>query len=89
MNRRRWLRSALAAATFASPVAGRVMAGAATTIPGGQALRRIAFGSCIDPARDQPMWDPVLALRPDLFLFGGDNVYASTQPWSQIGRAHV
>ena len=47
------------------------------------ALRRIAFGSCIDQNRPQPIWGPILAQRPDLFLFGGDNVYASTPPWSR------
>lgn len=85
MNRRRWLRSALAAAAVASPP-GAVLAAPgvapAGPVPAPQVLRRVAFGSCIDPARDQPMWEPILALRPDLFIFGGDNVYASTQPWS-------
>lgn len=46
------------------------------------ALRRIAFGSCTDQARPQPIWDAVLADKPDLVIFGGDNVYASEQPWS-------
>lgn len=46
------------------------------------ALQRIAFGSCCDQNQPQPIWDPVLAGRPELFLFGGDNVYASAQPWS-------
>ena len=51
-------------------------------LPGG-VLQRIAFGSCIDQNRPQPIWQPILAARPDLFIFGGDNVYASTQPWSR------
>lgn len=46
------------------------------------ALRRIALASCADQTRPQPLWDTVLARRPDLMLFGGDNVYASRQPWS-------
>ena len=45
------------------------------------ALRKIAFGSCINQELPQPIWDAILADRPDLFIFGGDNVYASTQPW--------
>lgn len=44
-------------------------------------LQRIAFGSCIDQNKPQPIWGPILAAQPDLFIFGGDNVYASTQPW--------
>jgi alkaline phosphatase D len=39
-------------------------------------LTRVAFGSCADQAQPQPIWDAVLAYRPDLFLFLGDNVYA-------------
>ena len=45
-------------------------------------LRRIAFGSCIDQSKPQPIWDTVLADRPQLFIFAGDNVYSSGQPWS-------
>ncbi|OYU89441.1 MAG: phosphodiesterase, partial [Burkholderiales bacterium PBB5] len=52
-------------------------------VPAGQALQRIAFGSCINQAlQPQPIWDAVLAAQPQLFVFGGDNVYASTPPWS-------
>lgn len=39
-------------------------------------LTRIAFGSCISQQLDQPIWDSVNALRPELFLFLGDNIYA-------------
>ncbi len=38
-------------------------------------LSRIAFGSCADQAQPQPIWDAILAYRPDLFIFAGDNVY--------------
>ncbi len=55
------------------------------------ALQRIAFGSCIDQTRPQPIWDTVLATRPELFIFGGDNVYASEQPWSaaKLSKAYA
>lgn len=36
---------------------------------------RIAFGSCADQDRPQPIWDAILAYRPELFIFAGDNVY--------------
>lgn len=36
----------------------------------------IAFGSCAREERPQPVWDAVLAQKPDLFLFIGDNMYA-------------
>lgn len=44
-------------------------------------LARIAFGSCIDQTKSQPIWSAINASKPDLFIFGGDNVYASEQPW--------
>jgi alkaline phosphatase D len=43
---------------------------------------RIAFGSCIDQNKPQPIWGTILAAKPDLFIFGGDNVYASDPPFS-------
>lgn len=45
-------------------------------------LGRVALVSCADQTKPQPLWDAVAADRPDLVLFGGDNVYASRQPWS-------
>lgn len=44
-------------------------------------LTRVSFGSCADETRPQPAWAAILAERPGLHLFGGDNVYASAQPW--------
>ena len=38
-------------------------------------LTRIAFGSCADQDKPQPIWDAILAYRPELFIFAGDNVY--------------
>jgi alkaline phosphatase D len=39
-------------------------------------LTRIAFGSCADEEKPQPIWEKIAAENPDLFLFIGDNVYA-------------
>jgi alkaline phosphatase D len=47
-----------------------------------QPMHRVDFGSCTDQTRPQPIWDTVIADRPDLFIFGGDNVYANEQPFS-------
>jgi alkaline phosphatase D len=38
-------------------------------------LTRIAFGSCADEEKPQPIWDAILRYRPELFIFAGDNVY--------------
>ena len=50
-------------------------------------LSRIAFGSCAEQRRPQPIWDAILAYHPDLFLFCGDNVYGDfTTPDAAILR---
>ncbi len=41
-------------------------------------LSRIAFGSCADQKQPQPIWDAILAYRPELFIFAGDNVYGDS-----------
>src|SRR2546426_6802750 len=41
-------------------------------------LTRIAFGSCAHQDRPQPIWGPIVAARPELFLFVGDTIYADT-----------
>lgn len=43
---------------------------------------RLSVGSCANQKIVQPIWQTILADRPDLHIFGGDNVYASDQPWS-------
>lgn len=40
---------------------------------------RIAFGSCADQAKPQPIWEAILAYRPEHFIFAGDNVYGDFQ----------
>jgi alkaline phosphatase D len=59
---------------IATSIAGVALAPAARAQP--RPLTRIGFGSCADQTRPQPVWDAVLAYKPDLFLFLGDNVYA-------------
>jgi alkaline phosphatase D len=49
-------------------------------------VRRIAFGSCIDQEKRQPVWDAVVRFRPDLFIFVGD-VYYPREPNSMEQRA--
>jgi alkaline phosphatase D len=80
-----------AAATLAAGLVGCAGASSSTgkfarapglPLPSGP-VHKIAFGSCIDQNRPQPIWNAILADAPDLFIFGGDNVYASTPPWSR------
>ena len=81
LNRRTLLGSSLLAS---AAVAGCISAPAPATrqVTAPSAKLRIALGSCIDQNRPQPIWDTILAAKPDMFLFGGDNVYASDQPFS-------
>jgi len=66
MLKRRTLTQLLAAASLV-PAVGQAQ--------GRYPLTRIAFGSCAEQRRPQPIWDAVLAYHPDLFIFAGDNVY--------------
>jgi len=38
----------------------------------------IAFGSCNRQDEAQPLWQPIIQQNPNLFLWGGDNIYADT-----------
>lgn len=66
MFKRRTITRLLAAASLTPALA---------TAQGRPPLSRIAFGSCANQTMAQPIWDPILAYRPDLFIFTGDNVY--------------
>jgi len=48
-------------------------------LPANQPLARIAFGSCEKEGRAQPIWESVVAAKPDVFIFAGDNIYADTR----------
>lgn len=42
-------------------------------------LTTIAFGSCSDQKRPQPLWDDILAQKPDLWIWLGDNIYGDSE----------
>jgi alkaline phosphatase D len=44
----------------------------------GPELDYITFGSCLSQDKPQPILDTIVADRPDLFIFLGDNIYADT-----------
>lgn len=44
-----------------------------------QPLQRIAFGSCAKQDQPQPIWNAIVELKPELFIFLGDNIYGDTQ----------
>lgn len=42
-------------------------------------VSRIAFGACARQDKPQPIWEAVVATRPQLFLFLGDNIYGDSE----------
>jgi len=38
----------------------------------------MVFASCSHQDMEQPLWKPIIATHPDVFVWGGDNVYADT-----------
>lgn len=44
----------------------------------------IAFGSCNKHDEVNPLWDDVLAANPNLWIWGGDNIYADTDNMQQL-----
>ncbi len=54
-----------------------------------QVLTRIAFGSCLDQERPQPIWDAVEAYQPQLLLLVGDNVYANAEDEATLREAYA
>ena len=47
-------------------------------------LTRIALGSCAHQDKDHPIWKPIVAAKPELFIFMGDNVYADTENMDEM-----
>jgi len=48
----------------------------------------IAFGSCNRQYEDQPLWEPILKNQPDVFLWGGDNIYSDTDNAEEMNKAY-
>ncbi len=61
--------------TITQLMAALSLAPASAVAQGRAPLSRIAIGSCAKQTLPQPIWDAVLAWRPELFVFMGDNVY--------------
>jgi alkaline phosphatase D len=51
-------------------------------------LSRIAFGSCANEHRPQPVWQAINELKPQLFIFTGDNVYADTADPAKLQESY-
>jgi alkaline phosphatase D len=51
-------------------------------------LNRLAFASCNKHLRAQPIWKQIANEIPDLFIWGGDNVYADGKGVTEILNAY-
>lgn len=66
---------------YHSPIAAR---GIDFSVP----LSNIAFGSCANQDLPAPLWRTIATTKPDLFLFMGDNVYASQTSQQPIAEQY-
>ena len=57
---------------------GPVNAEVAQAVAPSQAISRVLFGSCIKQDKPIPIFSAILAQRPELMVFLGDNIYADT-----------
>jgi alkaline phosphatase D len=48
----------------------------------------IAFGSCNNQRMENQSWPSILSNDPDLFIWGGDNVYSNTEDMDQMREAY-
>ena len=53
-----------------------------------QAVFRVAFGSCNRQELNNPFWDDVLRLNPQVWIWGGDNIYADTSDMEVLGAMY-
>ncbi|MEZ0540277.1 alkaline phosphatase D family protein [Fibrella arboris] len=42
-------------------------------------ITTIAFGSCSDQKRPQPLWDDIIAQKPDVWVWLGDTIYGDSE----------
>jgi alkaline phosphatase D len=52
-------------------------------------LSHVAFGSCADSTKPQPVWDHVLARPNDLFIFLGDNIYGDSRDMGVLAAKYA
>ena len=50
-------------------------------------IESIAFGSCLKQTRPQPIWESVLASKPDVFVLLVENIYGDTRDMEKLGVA--
>ncbi|QTY26611.1 alkaline phosphatase D family protein [Flavobacterium sp. CS20] len=46
----------------------------------------VAFGSCNRQDLEQPLWNAMAKQKPDIFIWGGDNIYADTKDMAKMAK---
>ncbi|QIP11595.1 alkaline phosphatase family protein [Spirosoma aureum] len=49
----------------------------------------IAFGSCSDQKRPQPLWDDIVAQKPDVWIWLGDNIYGDSESMDTLSTKYA
>jgi len=52
-------------------------------------IRKLAFGSCNKHYKKQPLWQDLINQSPDLFIWGGDSIYADGKGIGEILAAYT
>jgi len=65
-----------------------LLTAAAGSMHAEEPLSRIAFGSCANEHRPQPIWKAINDAKPQLFIFTGDNVYADSADPGKLAASY-
>lgn len=76
------------ASKLATPVNRYIPSRTYRGIDFGATIETIGFGSCANQDAPQPIWKMVEKNNPDIFLFMGDNVYASSPKQQPIAEQY-
>ncbi|MCG8182618.1 alkaline phosphatase D family protein [Tenacibaculum piscium] len=52
----------------------------------GQEKFTLAFGSCDNQRKVNPFWEDIISLKPNVWIWGGDNIYADTNNMNKMAR---
>ncbi len=50
-----------------------------SALPEHKNVTTLAFGSCSDQKRPQPLWDDILQQQPQVWIWLGDNIYGDSE----------
>lgn len=73
---------------ISTPVESYISPVAARGIDYSTKLESIAFGSCANQDQPQPIWNTIAAANPEMFIFMGDNIYASSSSQKPIAEQY-